>query len=371
MKTAWFRFRLALLTSLCCVFVIATSARATSIVLDSQPGDFIGGGISQTFTPIDGVFSTTTGNGHVGITFHGNDFWDFDFASANGAPLVPGAYEGAIRYPFNDGHNGLDVSGAGRGSNTLTGRFDVLAANYGTDGSVQQFSVNFEQHSEGAPPALFGQVRYDINDATATPQQIRAATHIAPADLASLLPLTTKIADAPTGVFLMGEPGDFIVGNQTLTFLPPDARISVTGTKSSGVHVFLTEGVSHFWSLDFVTPQSLDFAAGDWGSATRFPFNSPTKPGLDVSGDGRGSNTLTGLFDVLQADFGPDGTIARFDAIFEQHSEGAPAAAFGRVRFNSTVSPVPEPSSITLLGLGTFVIIIVRIARRQQSIIRA
>ena len=358
MKTLTSRSVLALLTCHIALLAIVVPATATSITLNSEPGDFVGGGITQTFTPIDGVFSTATGTGHVHIGFQGNDFWSFDFASASGATIVPGAYEGALRYPFNDGSNGLDISGAGRGSNTLTGRFDVLSANYGIGGTLQQFSANFEQHSEGLPPALFGQILYDINDATATPAQIRAATHMTPADIANLLTFRSQIASDPTGVYLTGQPGDFVVGDQTLTFLPSNASISVTGTRKSGVHVFLdTPGFSHFWFLDFVTPQSLDFAAGDWGGAARAPFNSPTKPGLDVSGDGRGSNTLTGQFDVLQAEFGPDGNISRFDVIFEQHSEGGGSAAFGRVRFNSTVSAVPAPSGLILVGLGAVVII--------------
>jgi hypothetical protein len=246
-------------------------------------------------------------------------------------------------------------------------RFDVLAANYGIGGTLQQFSANFEQHSEGLPPALFGQILYDINDATATPAQIRAATHMSPADIANLLTFRSQIAGDPTGVYLTGQPGDFVVGDQTLIFLPSNASISVTGTRKSGVNVVVnTPDFSHFWVLGFVTPQSLDFAEGDWGGAARASFTSPTKPGLEVAGDGRGSNRLTGQFDVLQAEFGSDGNISRFDVIFEQHSEAGAPAAFGRVRFNSTVSAVPAPAGLILVGLGALVIMARRLRPGDQ-----
>ncbi len=52
------------------------------------------------------------------------------------------------------------VSGAGRGCNTLTGRFSVLKAKYDASGNVKSFAADFEQHCEGASPALAGSIRY-------------------------------------------------------------------------------------------------------------------------------------------------------------------------------------------------------------------
>ena len=44
----------------------------------------------------------------------------------------------------------------------------------------------------------------------------------------------------------------------------------------------------------------------------------------------------------------------------EQHSEGGTPAAFGRVRFNATVSAVPGPAALTLFSLGALLIIVAR-----------
>ena len=51
------------------------------------------------------------------------------------------------------------MSGAGRGCNTLTGRFIILEALYGPGGPVLRFAADYEQHCEGGGPALFGPVR--------------------------------------------------------------------------------------------------------------------------------------------------------------------------------------------------------------------
>jgi hypothetical protein len=139
----------------------ATSAQAQSATLyfNSQPGDYIGQGLQQTYTMVDGNFyaSSTNGTQHVSVRFNGSHWWYLDFAASSGTPLTAGQYEGATRYPFQSPTgSGLDVFGDGRGCNTLTGRFVVLEAVYDGSGNVMQFAADFEQHCEGMTPALFG-----------------------------------------------------------------------------------------------------------------------------------------------------------------------------------------------------------------------
>jgi hypothetical protein len=342
-------------------------SRATSITLNSQPGDYVGGGITQTLTPIDGNFSisNTTGVAHVRLDA-GDSSWSLDFAAPSGQPLVPGSYEGALRYPFQGSSApGLDVSGSGRGSNTLKGRFDILQTVFDGSGKLQQFAANFEQHSEGKSAALFGNVTYNFADAKASPDEIRVATHMTSHQLQNLSPYLSQLANVPTGLFLAGQQGDYIVGPQTLTFVPTNASISVTGTAS---HISISvSSPSHNWHLDFVPPDVLPLTIGDWGNATRYPFQSPTKPGLSLVGDGRGSNQLTGDFEILDLGFGPTGSITRLDALFEQHSEGGVPASFGRIRFNAAV--VPEPAAVTFLSPIMLGVSLVRRRRVYQRVV--
>jgi len=132
-----------------------------SLYLNSEPGDYIGRGLTQTFTEANALF-TPQRNDHdgVGVWLDTEGFWNADFAGVDGSTLLPGPYEAAERFPFESpGHPGLDVFGDGRGCNTLTGRFDVLEALYAADSSVERFAADFEQHCEDNLPALFGSLR--------------------------------------------------------------------------------------------------------------------------------------------------------------------------------------------------------------------
>jgi hypothetical protein len=140
----------------------ALAAQSTFLTLDSQPGDWVGAGLQQTFTTLDGNFTTSTNfDGGVNVNFSGpSHFWSLSFSPAAGEMFGPGAYVGAERFPFNSPTRpGLSVSGDGRGCNTLTGRFVVLELVIGGGGTITTFAADFEQHCEGGTPALFGSIR--------------------------------------------------------------------------------------------------------------------------------------------------------------------------------------------------------------------
>lgn len=63
------------------------AGQTTSLQLKSQPGDFIGGGVDQTFTPADGTFTAFRNfNNGVAINFNGGPHWWYlNFAAPQGA----------------------------------------------------------------------------------------------------------------------------------------------------------------------------------------------------------------------------------------------------------------------------------------------
>lgn len=105
--------------------------------------------------------------GNVRISFDGvrNNrlYWmTFWFISPAGlSQLVPGVYEDALRAPFQGSRPGLDVSGDGRGCNTLSGRFVVHEISFGAGGEVSSIAVDFEQHCEDGVAKLFGKLRFN------------------------------------------------------------------------------------------------------------------------------------------------------------------------------------------------------------------
>ena len=161
--------------------------------------------------------------------------------------------------------------------------------------------------------------------------------------VSALLCTTVASASTPqTFLTLISQPGDYVGGGTTETYTPSDGTFTVTNTTDTASIQFHTPSYSHFWILQFGSPTSQKFGRGEYEGAQRTAFRSPTKPGIDVGGDGRGCNTTTGRFLVSDFALNTDGTIARLAIDFEQHCEGAPPALYGSFRYNSAVTAVPR-----------------------------
>jgi len=176
----------------------STPARAESahLVLDSQPGDPIGGGKHSdvTYTPdntVTGFFQSqivgSAGGGpaflrfefllkdpNTGLPANPDEEAGLDFSTQQlGIPIAPGTYTDAQRASFaTAGHPGLDVSFEHLGSNEVFGQFTVNSVSFFTDNTntlrIGSLDVNFEQHSESpTAPALFG---HFVFQGTAVPE---------------------------------------------------------------------------------------------------------------------------------------------------------------------------------------------------------
>jgi HYR domain-containing protein len=189
--------------------VIATgSASASHITLpssgsflymDSEQGDYIGGGIEHLYTEAD-----TAINGS--LSYDGNQFnasaiqpnyvhwWYVNFAAPSGLQLAVGTYESAVRWPFQSGSTpGLSIYGDGRGCNTLTGRFVVNELSRAPTGELLVFDADFEQHCEGGPASLRGRLRVEYPP---PPPDVTAPSLNVPADI------TTEAPSGADGVYL-------------------------------------------------------------------------------------------------------------------------------------------------------------------------
>lgn len=76
------------------------------------------------------------------------------------------------------------------------------------------------------------------------------------------------------------------------------------------------------WNLEFAAPRGERLRVGPYTGAERLSFRSQTAPGLDLSGEGRGCNTVRGSFEVHELEQAPDGGLSRFTATFEHFCEG-------------------------------------------------
>jgi K319-like protein len=146
------------------VHVFNPKDRRTMLTLVSPPGDYIGGGVSQTITLADAEakFGLSAGLPTVDVEFLGGAFlnWSTFFEAPNGATLLPGTYLNAARWPFQSiDQPGLSIYGDGRGCNTLTGQFRVYECD--PTATPPRFSATFSQSCEAFMPALTGTVLFN------------------------------------------------------------------------------------------------------------------------------------------------------------------------------------------------------------------
>ncbi len=127
------------------------------------------------------------------------------------------------------------------------------------------------------------------------------------------------------------------------------------------------------WWISVDMPLNAIIGKGSY-VATRFPFNANEMAGFNWAGFGRGLNTLTAEFNVLEVAYDANGIISAFAVDFLQYEEtwdeldipllvaNNTQGAFGSYRYNSSIpinttgnlTLVPEPHSVLLLLAGTF-----------------
>jgi hypothetical protein len=263
----------------------------------SQPGDYVGQGQSLSYT--NGTSGTTTtqfleptGSGtypsisvsvrqyESGTLTH---FWTLLAALPPGHPWQTGTFPTTRMGSPTTGE--LDFGGDGRGCNASTGTLTVNAFRLHADGSIAMFDISFEQHCEQATaPALNGRV---VSDDLTGPD--------------------------PSYLAFASSAGDYVGQGQSGYVANPQVV-----RRGAGIQV--NAGYSLIASMPLGQPwQTGTYASTRMGSATT--------AGVDFFGGGRGCNQSFGVLTVNAVRLHADGSVALFDALFEQHCESAAAPA--------------------------------------------
>jgi hypothetical protein len=134
---------------------------------------------------------------------------------------------------------------------------------------------------------------------------------------------------------MLSETGDWVGAGRHRFYLSGSDSVTVSGNTR-----FLTVSVSggslgDSFSLDFAAPPGESLRPGLYLNAERAVFRDAGRPGIDIGGDGRGCNTITGRFDVKDLQTTANGTIQRLWLTYEQHCDGGTPALFGEVRINA------------------------------------
>jgi hypothetical protein len=165
-------------------------------------------------------------------------------------------------------------------------------------------------------------------------------------------PLVAGTAHAQTvatgSLSFSGDAGDYISQGKPHSYSTSKGdALDVSSSSGSTVRISVKAYNGDWWSLEFDAPGSPErpvpgksavLVPGTYTAAHRYPFNG-TGPGLNLSGDGRGCNELTGSFTITKAVFGREGYVQAFDARFEQHCEGGTPAARGEIHISNPPAP--------------------------------
>jgi hypothetical protein len=138
---------------------------------------------------------------------------------------------------------------------------------------------------------------------------------------------------------MTSQPGDYIGGGRTWSVAPPAWKMHFGVGPDRRRLVFGFDGPVSSWSASFGPPPGQVLQRGGTYEASRFGFNQTTS-GIEVSGDGRACDTVTGTFTVDALSFDRHGALRTALIRFEQHCGNAisaphPASLRGTLRFRA------------------------------------
>jgi hypothetical protein len=304
----------------------------TSINLSSDAGDYIGAGDSYSYTQADALITVDVNDGLLSIDVNGDERWSGRFQLPNTfSQLEVGVYTNLTRYGFHDpAIGGVSWSGEGRVCIVLTGTITIDEVEY--DGAnLVYIDLSFEQHCEGAAPALRGNVIWNANDATSPP-----GPAIPPAGLWE--PAAGATPDAGSYVYLESEPGDHIGQGLNYLYTPVDAVISVSdsynGISGSGGRLDVSVEGNEQWDGDFDVMSSISFLeVGYYGDLQQHPSHNPAKGGLEWQGEGRACAVATGWFVVDSVTYSGN-TLEAIALRFAQDCRGDGTMLYGEIHWS-------------------------------------
>jgi hypothetical protein len=318
---------------------VVTNPISNYVRLQSDQGDYVGQGKTYLYTP-DNATITLAGSGNlILINIHGDTDWSGSFkASDSSSQFMLGTYSGLQRYLFHDSTvGGLDWGGDGRGCNTLLGSMVIDKISYVYQ-TISAVDLHFEQHCEGATPALRGEIHWVGDPATlpigATPPgEWQPPMGIAPTNMANY-------------VYLDSDVGDIVGLGWKYGYTQADSVLSV---KTTGSPLWFSVQGDESWN-------GLFFQAGDAAQLqTGYLGNMHDNPPVDIfgwyGGWGSACTSKEGWYIVDKANY-VDNALTELDIRFEQQCTHSMGALHGAIHWSSadTTSP-PGPINPPPAGL--------------------
>jgi hypothetical protein len=176
---------------------------------------------------------------------------------------------------------------------------------------------------------------------------------------------------------LDSAPGAWVGAGQNwdVTYTSPADTVvaGVAGTLGNGAPatlIFEANNPSDLNALvEFSTQQlGIPLQDGTYTNAQRTFNEAPGHPGLDVSFDGRGYNTVAGNFTITNVEFAPDNhTLLAFAATFQETGDNFPEPVTGSITYDIA----PEPGTFSLAACAGTLALLGFFLAEKEWLVRA
>lgn len=327
------------------IFPLFLSAQETFLEIDSEPGDYIGGGQSYFYTDSTGTFTTnkiSTGytvqytdnvSGHVYMII----------GPKEGGVFIPGPYPNAQDPSGSPTKPLLRISGWGR-SCDIDGEFDLLDLVLDQNDEIISLAVDFRQNCLGSDAELIGSIRInsqgpyvafpdsDQDSVYDTIDNCRFVANVGQmdSDYDGLGDACDSFNNFST-IVMDSEEGDYIGQGEYYNYYQLDGNMfgSVEPTNAIRIRYDGRED----WNMYFVAPNNAPLEVGIYENAASYPGNPSNTPGLRVSGEGRSCGDSTGSFEVFTIQFDQQGEVDILDVDFSHQCNSSPAGMTGSILF--------------------------------------
>ncbi len=311
----------------------ATPAIGNYVYMESDRSDFIGNQAAYLYTPLDSLFTVTGAGIEAQFDLRGDQIWNGALRGIAGlGQIQAGYYAGQSNASYGNPARGrFNWGGDGRGCNEAVSGVVVDKVTY--QGSVlTELNLRFEQHCEGEPGALRGEIHWSASDARVPqgPPALPANLGRAPA---GALPASGNY------LYVDSQPGAMGGGMVGLMTARDTTFFANTSTPTSVEAYFgfnAQSAILGVWRVDLQAMVGLkQFQVGYYDRTLRFPFHNKAFGGLDVSANYSGCNTSIGWFAIDKASYVGD-TLTALHARFEHHCEMLAPAAHGEINWEAS-----------------------------------
>jgi hypothetical protein len=131
-----------------------------------------------------------------------------------------------------------------------------------------------------------------------------------------------------------GAAGEFISSGKHLKVSDPAYRVSVMQQGPGDIQITFEHGDTEY-DANFSTGSNQRFGAGTYAHAHRYGMDDSGQPSLEISGDGRGCNQISGSYQVTGVEYRSEGNIFKFAATFEQLCDDSKVPLRGSISISS------------------------------------